>query len=79
MDDIVVLGFQQRVGDLEHIGQKALEALAIVALSYKYRIGKDGQAPYEYAQDILDDLGVDLEISLPHLEQAMQHSGWPKD
>lgn len=79
MNDIIKKGFQQRIGDLEYIGQKALEALAIIAMSYKHAIDRNDKSPDLYAQDMLDSLGVDLEILVPHLEQAMQHLGWPKE
>lgn len=83
MDDLIKSGFQQRVSDLEYIVKAALEALARIAAGDKYRIGKSNQAPYEYARDTLENLGVDLEVAEAyaetHLEQAMLHLGWPKD
>ncbi len=73
MDNIVKLGFQQRIGDLERIGQMALFALADIALNH------GNVEPGSYAKNTLDSLGVDLEISVLYLEQAMQHLEWPKD
>jgi hypothetical protein len=67
---------EQRIDDLESIAAKALEVLAIIALSYKYPIDKDDKEPYVYAQEELEKLGVDLEYLTPHLEQAMRHLGW---
>lgn len=73
---IVEKGYRQRIADLESIATRALEALAIIALSYKYRIGKDDQEPCNFAQDALEALNVDLELIKPHLEQAMEYLGW---
>lgn len=73
MNGIVEKGFQQRIGDLEHIGQETLKVLVDIALA-------DGKTPAGlYARGVLTNLGVDLEISIAHLEQAMRHLGWPKD
>lgn len=74
--DIIDKGYQQRISDLESIASQALEALAIIALSYKYHIDKNHTEPYVYAQDILEELGVDLETLPSHLDQAMEHLGW---
>ena len=76
---ITELGYIQKSGDLRYIAQQALEALAIIALSYKYRIDKKDTPPYIFAQDALEKLGVDLESLTPHVEQALEEIGWPKE
>jgi len=76
MKNIVELGYIQKAGDLRYIAQRALEALAIIALSYRQAIDRHGTPPYCYAQDVLDELGVDLELTIEHVEQALLHLGW---
>lgn len=36
-------------------------ALRIIALSYKYRIDHHDKEPWEFAQDTLEQLGIDIE------------------
>ena len=39
----------------------AIKALRVIALSYRERIMPGDLEPYEYAQNALDQLGIDLE------------------
>jgi len=44
---------RMRAGALE-------EALRIIALSYKFRIDRHDKEPWEFAQDTLEQLGIDI-------------------
>ncbi len=76
---ITELGYAQRAGDLRYVAQEALEALAIIALSYREAIDRNDTPPYVYAQQTLGRLGVDLERCVEHVEQSLEALGWRDD
>jgi len=53
-------------GDID-VASRAMmmeEALRVIALSYKYRIGGEDTPPYEHARAVLEKLGISLD-SIP--------------